>query len=56
MLETDGLLYHVISTTGDGTSILIVSKQRSSQNHDDKTRNKTKHGEKPKFTEYLVMC
>ena len=56
VMEMDELLYHAVATADDGKSILIVSKQRASQNHDEKTRNKTDYGEKPKFAEYLAMC
>ena len=33
----------------------VVSKQRASQVRDEKTRNQTAFGEKPKLAEYLVM-
>jgi len=56
MMEMDELLYHGVATANDGKSIYIVSKQRASMNHDEKTRNKTEYGEKPKFAEYLAMC
>ena len=35
--------------------MFIISKQRASQVRDEKTRNKTAPGEKPKLAEYLVM-
>ena len=54
--EMDELLHHEIAWADDRKSIYIVSKQRASQNHDETTRNKTVHGEKPMFAEYLVLA
>ena len=55
VIQMDGVIYHAVATAEDGKSIYILSKQRASQTHDESTRNKTTHGERPKFAEYLVM-
>ena len=55
ILEMDAVIYHSMAWGEDGASMYVLSKQRASQNHDEKTRNKTKAGEKPNFAEYLVM-
>jgi len=55
VLELDEIIYHAIAQADDGKSIYIISKQRASQKHDEKTRKETEVGEKPKFAEYLVM-
>ena len=55
VLDMDEVIHHSMAWGNDGASIYVISKQRTSQNHDEKTRNKTKPGEKPKFREYLVI-
>ena len=54
ILELDTRLYHAVASK-DAGSIYIISKQRASQVRDEKTRNKTPYGEKPKLAEYLVL-
>ena len=51
----DEVIHHSMAWGNDGASIYVISKQRASQNHDEKTGDKTKPGEKPKFREYLVI-
>ena len=54
-MEMDAILYHSNARSEDGKSLYIISKQRASQTRDEKTRNKTGYGEKPKLAEYLVL-
>ncbi|KAL7537783.1 hypothetical protein ACHAXR_008074 [Thalassiosira sp. AJA248-18] len=56
VLETDAVLYHAVAWAPDRKSFYIISKQRASQNRDEKTRHNTAVGEKPKLIEYLVMA
>ncbi|KAL7523537.1 hypothetical protein ACHAWF_000560, partial [Thalassiosira exigua] len=55
VMQMDKVLYHANARSDDGKSMYIVSKHVASQNHDQKTRNKTAPGEKPLASEYLVM-
>jgi len=56
VIEMDKVIYHGFAWADDNRSIYIMSKQRASQKHDEKTRNKTDAGERPNFSEYLVMA
>ena len=51
VLEMEKVVYHVIAWLADHKSIYILSKQQASQVRDEKTRNKTAVGEKPKLAE-----
>ena len=55
VLEMDKVLYHANAWSDDRKSMFILSKQRTSNTRDEKTRNKTDAGEKPLLAEYLVM-
>lgn len=55
VMQMKEVIYHAIAESKDGKSLYILSKQRASQKHDEKTRNKTEHGEQAKFAEYLVI-
>jgi len=55
VLEMNEVIYHANAWAEDNKSVFIISKQRASQKHDEKTRNKTKAGEGPQFAEYGVM-
>ncbi|KAL7525604.1 hypothetical protein ACHAWF_004185 [Thalassiosira exigua] len=55
VMQMNNVLYHANARSDDRKPMYIVSKQVASQNHDQKTRNKTAPGEKPLTSEYLVM-
>ena len=56
VMEMDEILYHGFCWGPNNKSIYVISKQRASQSHDEKTRNKTPAGEKPLLAEYFVMA
>ena len=55
MLEMDKIIFHSIAFVPDKKSIYVFSKQISSINCGEKTRNKTAAEEKPKLAGYLAM-